>query len=172
MITVDEYYRMAATGLLAPDARVELLDGEIVEMAPIGNRHMYCVATLTTLFVEGLGRRALVWAQGGVPLNAFSEPQPDVALLRPRDKSYALAPPSPEDVALIVEVADSSVRFDRTRKVPMYLRAGMPEVWLVDLNASVIEVFIGETTRTVRAGDTLSPVAFPDITIEVTDLLV
>jgi Uma2 family endonuclease len=170
--SVDDFHLLVEE-VLPPDSRVELLDGEVIDMAPIGYRHGYCVALLTRLFIERLNRRALVWAQSGLPLNLFTELQPDVALLRPRDTSYGVAAPGPEDVLLVVEVADSSGRFDRTSKVPMYLKAGIPEVWVVDLNGGVIDVFIGEQpTRMLRAGDTLSPHAFPDVAIEVGELLV
>ncbi len=171
MITIDEFYRLAADGSLASDGRVELLDGEIVEMAPIGHRHGYCLALLEEQFVLALRKRALVWNQTDVPLNLYSAPQPDLALLR--RKSYADERPGPPDVLLVVEVADSSVAFDRKRKVPMYLAAGIPEVWLVDLNKHVIEVYLpGESVRIARAGDTLTPRAFPDIVIEVSEVSV
>ena len=170
MITVEEYYRLAADGHLAPDARVELLDGEIVEMAPIGHRHGYCVALLHGELLLALGKRVIVWDQSDVPLDLYSAPQPDLAVLRLAN--YAARPPGPADALLVVEVADSSASFDRKRKVPMYLAAGVPEVWLVDLNGGVIEVYSGDSVRTVRAGDTLAPLAFPDIAIEVSTILV
>lgn len=169
--SVDDFHVLVEE-VLPPDSRVELLDGEVIKMAPIGHRHGYCVALLTKVFVQQLNERALVWTQSGLPLTVFTELQPDVALLQPRHKSYALAPPGPGDVALLVEVADTSAPTDRRHKIPRYLEAGIPEVWLVDLNTGVIDVFIGEATHSVRAGDTLSPLAFPDIAIEVAELLV
>ncbi len=172
MIDVDEYHRMADLGLIAPDSRVELLDGEVVEMAPIGTRHNACVIRLTRRFVLAIGNRAALSAQGSIRLGRFSEPQPDVAVLKPRDDDYASRYAEPEDVLLLIEVADSSARKDRTRKVPLYLKSGVPEVWLIDLKAGTIEVYIGDTVRTLRAGETLSPQAFPDIVLEVAEFLV
>jgi len=172
VITVDEYYRMAATGVLAPDAKVELLDGEIVEMAPIGSPHAACVMRLTRRLWATIGDRALLSVQGPLRLDEHSEPEPDVMLLRHRDDTYAAAHPGPDDVLLLVEVADASAKLDRTRKVPMYLAAGVPEVWLVDLQARTIDAFRGGTAQTYRAGATIAPQAFPDIGFEVAYLLV
>jgi len=172
VITVHDYHRMAATGLLAPDARVELLEGRIVAMAPIGTRHNACVVRLTRLFVRGLGDRAVVNPQGSMRLNLYSEPQPDVGIYRPRDDDYASGYAEPEDTLLLVEVAESTARSDRRRKIPLYRKAGIPEVWLVDLEARVVEVYLGDTLRTVRPGDTLTPQAFPDVEIDVAYILV
>lgn len=168
--SVDDFHILVAE-VLPPDSRVELMDGEVINMAPIGYRHGHCVAVLTKVFIQALGDRAVVWAQSGLPLDLFTEVQPDVALLRPRDKSYGLASPAPEDVLLVIEVADTSARGDRIRKIPLYLKAGLPEVWLVDLNAAVVEVYTGDTPRTLRAGDPLAPQAFPEIAIDVAALL-
>ena len=172
MIDVDEYHRMADLGLIAPDSRVELLDGEVVDMAPIGTRHNACVMWLTRAFSRSIGDRALLGVQGSMRLGRFSEPQPDIALFRPRDDLYASRYAEPEDVLLLIEVADSSARKDRTRKVPLYLKSGVPEVWLIDLKGGTIEVFIGDTVRTLRAGDQVPPQAFPDIVLEVAEFLV
>ncbi len=132
--TVEDYHKMAEVDILGEDDRVELIDGEIIEMAPIGRLHAVCVVRLTDLFGETLRRRAIVWAQNPIGLGERSEPQPDLALLRWRPNFYADADPRPEDVLLIIEVADTSLAYDRDIKVPLYARAGIPEVWLVDLN--------------------------------------
>lgn len=132
-ITVDEYYRMAEVGLLAPDARVELIEGEIIDMAPIGVDHGSVVDKLTRLFVTTVGERAIVRIQGAIRLDRSSEPQPDLALLVPRADFYRRAQPSPADLLLVIEVSDSTLRYDRDMKVPLYARHGIPEVWIVDL---------------------------------------
>jgi len=172
MITVDEYYKMADSGLIAPDSRVELLDGEIVEMAPIGSPHAACVSWLDAALGRLLAGRAIVRVQNPIRLSRFSEPEPDLALVRPTEDFYRHAHPGPGDVFLLVEVADSTAKFDRKRKVPMYLAAGIPEVWLVDLNLKLVEVCVGNAVVTYRPGDTLSPRPFPDIAIEVSKILV
>jgi len=176
--TVHEYHRMVEAGILSEDDRVELIEGEIIEMAPIGRRHAACVDKLTELLKEKLGRAAIVRVQGPVRLNDQSEPEPDVALLRRREDFYAREMPGPADVLLIVEVADTSSRYDRAVKVPLYANAGIGEVWLVDLTAETIEVYAqpaGESYQSckrLRRGDLLSPRAFPQAVLEVADLLV
>lgn len=132
-ITVDEYYRMAEVGLLAPDARVELVEGEIIDMAPIGPSHGRVVDRLNKLFVRAVDDLAIVRIQGAVLLDPGSMPQPDVALLSPSADGYGTHHPSPADIRLIVEVSDSTLRYDRDVKVPLYARHGVPEVWIVDL---------------------------------------
>jgi Uma2 family endonuclease len=174
--TVHEYYLMAKAGILTEDDRVELLDGEIIQMTPIGSRHAYCVDRLTQLLVEGLARRAVVRVQSPVRLSEHSEPQPDVALLR-ADRSYAAAHPGPQDVLLLIEVADTSVETDRQVKVPMYARAGIPETWVIDLTANQVEVSRQPTSEGYRTTErvgrhgSVAPHAFPDLVLSVDDLL-
>lgn len=132
-LTVDDYYRMAEVGILDPEARVELIDGEIIDMAPPGSPHAATVHYLTEVFVRAVDGTATVLAQNPVRLSKYSEPQPDVALLRRRDDFYRERHPQPDDVLLIVEIAASSLRFDRKTKVPLYARHGIPEMWLIDL---------------------------------------
>ena len=132
-LTVDDYYRMAEVGILDPEARVELIDGEIIDLAPPGSPHAATVHYLTEVFVRAVEGRATVLVQNPVRLSKYSEPQPDLALLRRRDDFYRERHPQPDDVLLIVEVAASSLRFDRKKKVPLYARHGIPELWLVDL---------------------------------------
>jgi Uma2 family endonuclease len=175
--TVDEYRRMLEGGILAEDDRVELINGEIVEMAPIGSRHAACVKRLNNLFSRQVGDRAVVGVQDPVRLDEYSEPQPDLTLLRPRPDYYAGGHPGPEDVLLVVEVAETSAEYDRQIKVPLYARAGIREVWLVDLAASAVEVYREPTPegyRQVRRfgrGETLSPEALPDINLALDDIL-
>ena len=132
-LTVDDYYRMAEVGILDDDARVELIDGEIIDMAPPGSAHAATVTYLTEVFMSAVGGMASVRVQNPVRLSKYSEPQPDLALLRRRDDFYRERHPQPDDVLLIVEVAASSLRFDRKKKVPLYARHGILELWLVDL---------------------------------------
>lgn len=175
--TVDEYHRMAQAGIFSEDDRVELLKGEIVTMAPIGSRHQACVDRLTGLLSLQVARRAIVRVQGPVRLDEHSEPQPDVALLKNQAAYYAQAHPRPDDVLLVIEVAETSAEADRDIKVPLYARAGIPEVWLVDLSGECIEVFQKaspqgyQEVRRVRRGDRLAPRAFPDLDLAAHELL-
>jgi Uma2 family endonuclease len=134
-LSVGDYYRMAEAGILAPDARVELIEGEVLDMAPIGTRRNGCVNFLSNTLVAALHERAIVQTQGPIRLDEYSEPQPDLALLRPRPDFYGSAHPTPADVLLVSEVADTTLAFDRDVKVPIYARFGIPEVWLVDIEA-------------------------------------
>ncbi len=169
---------MAEAGILHEDDRVELIEGEIVQMTPTGRRHAVCVAELTRLLVPAVGQRALLWPQNPITLPDDTEPQPDIVLLRPRADRYLQDDAHPEDVLLLVEVADTSQRYDRLVKLPLYGRAGVPEVWIVDLPGEVIEVHRGPTpsgyTKAGRAarGGTVAPAAFPDIVLSVDTILV
>lgn len=175
--TVEEYHRMAEAGVLTEDDRVELLDGEVVEMVPIGPRHASHVNRLTRLFSTRVGEDAIVSVQNPVILGPHWEPEPDVALLRPRPDFYAESHPRPEDVLLVVEVMESSAERDRTVKVPAYAAAGVPEVWLVDLAAERIEACRGpgengyREVRTLERRDRISPVRLPDVEVIVRDVL-
>src|SRR5260370_33206220 len=134
--TVDEYDRMAEVGLLTQCDRVELLDGEIVEMSPIGDRHAGVVARISSVFSERLGRRSIVWGQNPLGLRVVrSVPQPDVTLLRPRADFYASGRPGPDDALLLIAAMDTSTPTDRGVKLPLYARAGVAETRLVDLGA-------------------------------------
>ena len=131
--SVDDYYRMAETGILRPGDRVELIEGEIIDMAPIGSLHAAVVNRIAQTLTLAIGKRAAVSVQNPIRLDQYSEPQPDIAQLRPRADFYADAHPGPADVLLVVEVADSTLRFDREIKIPPYARHGIAEVWLVDI---------------------------------------
>jgi Uma2 family endonuclease len=169
--TVENYHRMAQTGILREDSRVELIEGEIVDMSPIGRKHQACVDRLATRLIRGLGDKAIIRVQGGVRLSKFSEPQPDLALLRWRDDFYAGADAGPEDVLLIVEVAETTLSYDRRQKVPLYARVGITEVWLVDLSGESLTVCKEPITGGYRTvfdvqGDArLSPQAFPEFVL-------
>jgi Uma2 family endonuclease len=173
---VDEYHWMARVGILHPDERVELLDGEIVTMCPIGPVHNAEVDILSHHFHMGTHGRAQVRTQGSIRLSRHSEPEPDLALLKPRPDFYRHDMARPEDVLLIVEVADSSLASDRDVKLPLYARAGIPEVWLLDIPAQRLLVHTQperdgyKHTRIVGPGDQVAPAAFPDLALTHTDI--
>ena len=168
---------MARAGILREDDRVELLDGEILEMTPISSRHAACVNRLTQLFSDQVKKRVIVSVQNPLRLGERSEPQPDLALLRARADFYARTHPGPEDVLLVVEVAETSGPLDREIKVPFYARAGVPAVWLVDLAEDCIEVSQRPTAqgyqevRRVGRGERLTPHPFPDIELAAEEIL-
>jgi Uma2 family endonuclease len=175
--TVGEYYRMAEVGILAAGERVELIEGEIVTMAAIGSRHAAVVTRLNSFFIRELGERALIRVQNPVRLTDLSEPEPDVALLRPRADDYASAHPGPGDVLLIIEVAETTLAFDRGTKLRLYTAAGIPEYWIVDLTNDHIEVYrepgpggYGDVRRFGREGR-LHAAAFPDVEIAASAIL-
>lgn len=175
--TVDEYYKLAEAGILAPDERVELLAGEIITMGPIGSKHAGSVTRFAEELSLRLGRRVTVRVQNPVRLSTGEEPEPDIAVLHRKDDGYASGHPGPEDVILLIEVADSSVGFDRDHKLPMYALHGIPEVWLGDINARTVEVYDQPMAagyarvRVFDAGETLSPGAVPDLEIPVSDVM-
>ncbi len=176
--TVDDYHRMAEAGILSEDTRVELLDGEIIEMAPIGNRHAAAVRRLIHLFSPLAASSAVVVdVQDPVRLGSHSEPQPDVALLRARPDLYTASAPTAADVLLIVEIMESSAAYDRQVKLPLYAEAGVSEVWLVDLQAQTVDVFRRpagggyQAVRTLRRGDSVTPEAMPDAVLQIVDVL-
>lgn len=175
--TRADYHRMAQTGILKPGVRVELIDGEIIEMSPIGSRHMATVNRLMTFLVPRLLGTAIVQVQGPIALGDNGEPEPDLVLRRFRDDFYATAPPTKEATLLVVEVADTSEGYDRRTKGPLYARYGIPELWIVDLNRNRVTRHLDPTpcgygtTRVFRRGESLSPLAFPNLTIAVDDIL-
>jgi Uma2 family endonuclease len=176
--TVEEYHRMAEAGIFHPDERVELIEGEIVEMSPIGPPHASIVARMTAVLVSRLAGRAILWSQSSLLLRAqASYFQPDLILLRPRDDYYRSANPEPRDVLLVIEVMDSSVDRDRRVKLPLYARARVAEVWLVDVSTDTVEICrdpVGRRYRSARVaarGDQIAPLVFPDMTLAVTDLV-
>lgn len=168
---------MAETGVLPPDARVELLDGEIIDMSPIGPLHGGIVKRLNNLLSQAAKGRWLVAVQDPLRLDDQSEPEPDVMLLKRVADDYTSRHPSPEDVFLLIEVSDTTLELDRNTKLPLYGRAGVPEVWILNLVEQTIEVysephFTGYGTKHIlRAGDQASPRAFPDAVVDVAGLL-
>jgi Uma2 family endonuclease len=174
---VTEFYRMAKAGVFSEDDRVELIEGEILEMSPIGSRHAACVGRLTELFSQQVGSRAIVWVQNPVRLNDYSEPLPDISLLKRRADFYAEHHPTPADVLLIVEVADTSVDYDRNIKLPIYAQANIPEVWLINLPKNIVEVYTRPTSekyqksRKFKRGELLVSTQVADLSLNVDDVL-
>jgi Uma2 family endonuclease len=174
--TVDEYHRMGCAGIFWFEERVELIDGEIITMPPIGDDHMWSVNHLNRAFVPGLGERAVVSVQNPIRLSEYHEPQPDVALLHPETRMRH-ATPHPEDVLLLVEVADTTLCYDREVKLPRYAEAGIPELWIVDLIGRRIEVCrdpsggVYQQHISVGPEDSVSPRAFPDLVLRCAEIL-
>jgi Uma2 family endonuclease len=168
---------MAESGVLRPDARVELLDGKIIDRSPIGPFHGGLVKRLSRSFNLLAKGRWIVSVQDPVHLDEHSEPEPDVMLLRPAADDYTSRHPQPEDVFLLIEVSDTTLDYDREQKLPAYGRAGVAEVWVVNLVDGTIEVyreptFAGYGSRTIlRAEDTAEPQAFPDASMDLAALL-
>jgi Uma2 family endonuclease len=169
--TVDEYYRMAEAGILKPDDRVELIEGEIIRMSPIGSRHAACVDRLNQVLVPAAAARAIVRVQNPFRIGSHSEPEPDLMLLRPRTDFYASGHPGPADVLLLIEVVDSTPEVELEAKIRLYARSGVAEVWVVDLNRRKVDVHRaprGEAYADVSGrgpADILSPLAFEDLRI-------
>jgi Uma2 family endonuclease len=173
--TVDEYHRMGEAGILTEDDRVELIEGELIEMAPIGSEHIAASNSLTRLLVLAVGDNGIVSVGNPVRLTQRSEPQPDFTVLKPRD-DYRTMLPRPEDTMLAVEVANTSLNYDRNVKLALYARSLIPEVWIVNLAAQEVEIYrspVGDLyTSVVRAGrsDTLTIAAVPGVLIPVTKI--
>lgn len=142
-LTVDEYYRMAEVGLLAPDARVELIDGEIVDMPPMGSPHGGTGMLLIQRFTKAVSEAAIVSAGSTLILGKYSAPQPDLMLLHPRDDFYRRSNPTPSDVLLLLEISDSTWRYDREIKAPLYARHDVSDFWIVNLRKQELHCFRG-----------------------------
>jgi Uma2 family endonuclease len=177
LFTVDEYYRMAEAGILRSDERVELIEGVITQMSPIGGPHMANVNRINFQFSRMLGKRAITSVQNPVRLSERTEPEPDVAILRWRDDFYRAGPPGPSDVLLIIEVSDTTLGYDRDIKLPLYAVAGIPETWIVDIKADRLRVYRDpaddayRTALVLERAATVTPLAFPDLSIAVDDML-
>ena len=174
--TVAEYLALGEAGILAKGERIELLDGEIIRMAPIGNRHLNGVNWLSDLLGEAVGRRAMVQVQGSIQLDDASAPQPDIAVIRRRSIND-IRPTLPSDVYFLVEVADSSLEFDLGEKLARYASAGIPEVWVANLRAGELVVNTEPqgsayiNVRVISLGGAVSPLAFPDVKLAVADFI-
>lgn len=179
LFTVAEYHRMADAGIFTEDDRVELIDGEVVAMSPIGSRHAACVDKINALLRNLLsGETAIVRVQSPVHLSNHSEPQPDLAILHARDDFYASAHPGPESILLLIEVADASVIYDRNTKLPLYAQSNIPEVWLVDLVKNVVDLYSAPSgngysqMRRRERGTTTESVVLPQLAVPVDEILI
>jgi Uma2 family endonuclease len=176
-ITVDEYYRMAEVGILPPDARVELIEGEIIDRAPIGSGHGGTVMQLTQLLLDAARDRAHVLVQSAERFSDMSEPQPDFALVKRRADFYKKKHPGPADTYLIIEVSESSLRYDLQVKAPLYARYGVPEYWVIDLKGRQVRFFrspdSGQYTDVTSTGapGVVAPAALPEVQIDLTHVL-
>lgn len=176
LFTVAEYLAMGEVGILHEDEHVELLAGEIIQMAAIGNRHLFCTDALTMLFAPALVGRAIVRVRGSIQLDDYGMPEPDIVLLRPR-RDYHVETATPEDVLLLIEVADSSLEYDYGLKSEFYAAAGIPELWIANLRTGEVEARtdpVGteySTVRTIPADGAITLQAFPDVTLELREFM-
>jgi Uma2 family endonuclease len=173
---VDEYYRMGEAGIFGTEERVELIRGAIVQMNPIGNPHAECCDRLNEMLVLAFTKRAKIRVSNPIRLDEMSEPQPDFAILKLRDKPRETHPKA-DEVLVAIEVSVSSIRYDRNVKAPLYAEFGIPEYWLVDLESETIEVRRKpiksgyEELQTLRRGDQLRCLAFSDTALDVAAIL-
>jgi len=175
--TVDEYYKLVEIGVLKEDERVELIEGQILELEPQSPRHASCVDRFNHHLQIKLDHRAILSVHNPVRFDQFNEPEPDAMLLKWQDDFYASGHPGSGDVLLLIEVSDNTLRYDRDVKLPIYARVGIPEVWIIDLHSGQLEVFTlpsseGYTSsRILNSGDSVSPSAFADISLAVDDII-
>jgi Uma2 family endonuclease len=178
--TVEEYHRMAQAGILREREceHVELIDGEIVVMTPIGPRHNACVSSANRTLVVAAGETAIVLPQGSIRLDMYNEPEPDLVLLRPRPDFYASRHGSPQDVLLVIEVSASSIDYDRDVKGPMYAISGIAEYWIADLNANVVRRYsspehgVYQHVETHHRGQSIAPLQLPACVVPVDAFLI
>ena len=170
--TVEQFQLMYERGVFADSDRYELINGEITTMSPIGRKHAVCVGRLTNKLALKLGTKIIVWVQNPIDLGNKSQPQPDIAVLKYRDDFYEEALPTPADILLIIEVADSSLEYDRDVKANLYAAAGIPQMWLFDVNTKMITGFSQPSELGYKQiyrytqGDRLSILAFDDVVFE------
>lgn len=174
--TTQEYERMGEIGILGEDDRVELINGEIIQMSALGNKHVRCVNRINRLLVPALSEQAIVSIQNPVVIPEHNEPEPDVAVLKPEAENRDSNPMS-EDVLVLIEVSDTTLAYDRDVKLPIYARAGIPETLIADLNGQVVVRHTEpddqgyRATKTFRRGDSIEFTMLPSLTISVDDIL-
>ncbi|TYQ26882.1 Uma2 family endonuclease [Pseudanabaena sp. UWO311] len=174
--TVQQYELMLEAGVFAESDRLELINGEIRVMSPIGRKHAACVAKTSRAFQIKLGNQAFIWTQNPIRLGDHSEPQPDLAILKWRDDFYAEALPTSDDILLIIEVADSTLAYDRDVKNTLYAANGIPEMWLFDVNKKVVEGYSQPSVsgykrmQRYEQNETLAMLVFPDIVFSWEDI--
>ena len=175
--TADEFNKMVEAGILVEDDHVELIEGEIVQMSPVGKHHVACVNRVSTMLHEALGRTAIVSVQNPIDLDPISQPEPDICVLAPRDDFYTDELSKATDVLLLIEVSDTTAKFDRLMKVPLYAQASILEVWIIDLQEDIIEIYSDPAAgayrqrRRANRGQSVTPQALPQFTVEVDTIL-
>ncbi len=175
-ITTDRYQKMVATGVLTKYDRIELIEGEMLNMAPIGPKHATVADRLARLFMLAVHDAAIVSCGRPVNLGDFSDPQPDVMLLKPRLDDYGNAHPNAADVLLLIEVSDSTLTFDQSTKLSLYARYGVSEYWVVDVEGKRIVVYREPAAKgyvrklEFSAPNAISPQAFPDVEVAVREI--
>ncbi|MGQ3685952.1 MAG: Uma2 family endonuclease [Candidatus Loosdrechtia sp.] len=174
--SIKEYHQLIESNILHEDDRVELIEGRIVDMVPVGSKHAASVGRLNRIFTLQLQTSVIVQVQNPVQLLNQSELQPDIVLLKNRDDFYAERLPTADDILLVIEVADSSLEYDRETKIPLYAKAHIPEVWLVNLRENIIDIYSDPSSEgyhvitKCRGSQTVTPQNFPDIKIVVSDI--
>ncbi len=175
-ITVDEYYRMGEVGLIGPDERVELIEGEVIDMAPIGSDHASFVIQLNSLLVKAVQDKGFVSVQNPIRLSNRSEPEPDFAVLKPRADFYRKQLPAAADTLLVIEVCNTSERYDREIKLPLYAAHGIPEVWLISIEQKSLSIYRApEIDRYQHVETTTAPhfvklAALPEVSVDLSTL--
>ena len=175
--SADDYEKMAEAGILVEDERLELIEGDILRMSPIGKFHVWCVARLNYLLTRRLENQAVILIQSPIRLDDHSEPEPDVTVVRPQEQFFGVDLPTPADILLLIEVSDSSLAYDRDVKLALYARAEIPEVWLVDLNTDTLTLYAQPSNgaygviQTFRRGDNVTSIIIPDLSVRVEEIL-
>lgn len=172
---VNEYQKMAEAGILTSEDRVELIRGEIIPMFPIGLKHAATVNRLNRLFHQKLNEKVIISIQNSIQLDNYSEPQPDVVLLKPRSDFYETQIPQPQDIHLLIEVSDTTIKYDKEVKLPLYAESKISEVWIVNLDSNTLEVYRQPQAQQYQQQQTnvkaISCLAFPDITLTIHEIL-
>ena len=176
LLTLDEYHTMGIAGVLKEDDRIELIEGEMIEMSPIGSRHMARVNRMVRLLSQRVGDQAIISVQNPIALPPHNEPQPDLALLKPRADDYEGKLPGADDILLVIEVADTTLAYDRDAKMPIYARHGIVEAWLIDLQGQTVSIYQDPGNNGYRRlltparNESIAPALLPSVTIQLADL--
>jgi len=175
--TAEQYQLMGKAGVFHPETRVELINGEIVIMSPIGLKHSVTINRLTRFLIKNIDEAGIVSIQNSFRIPDYSEPEPDIVILRPRDDFYANKFPLPEDILLIIEVADSSLKYDRTTKLSLYAEHNISEYWIANLERDILEIYRQPQNKTYLKQTlidmphiTFAPLAFPNMTMTLKDI--
>jgi Uma2 family endonuclease len=176
LLNINQYHQMIEHGIFTENDKIELIKGELISMSPVGIKHAFVVRRLTALLSQKFGDRSIIDIQNPILLDDNSEPEPDVVVLKPRDDFYQFQLPRPDDLLLIIEVSDSTLKYDRTVKIPLYSEAKIREIWIIDINSECVEIYRYANTegydqmQRYRLGETLSILAFPDIYLTVNEI--